>query len=208
MNTTLLIERVKAILLNPKATWEIIKEEGTTVSGIYRGYLVPLAAIPAAAMLIGRCLIGVSYGFAGHFREPLGRGVTGAVLGYVMTLAGILVAGKVIEALAPNFSATKNGLNAFKVAAYSWTPALVAGIVGIVPTLAPLGLIAGLYGIYLLYLGLLVLMACPAEKAVGYTIASVVVMILIAALIMGIVGAVTRGPGVGIVGMRCWVTRC
>lgn len=200
MNASQLLERVKAILLNPKATWENIKGETTTVSKIYGEYLVPLAAIPAVAAFIGHSLVGVHLPFMGYYRTPIISGLVSAVLTYGLTLAGIFIVAKVIDALAPTFGASKNDLNAFKVAAYAWTPALVAGILSILPTLAPLGLLAGLYGIYLLYLGLRSLMACPAEKAVAYTATSVVAVIVIYALV-GLVGTLTLGARQGIGGM-------
>jgi hypothetical protein len=182
-----LIERAKAILLSPKPTWETIKGETTTVGQVYAGFLVPLAAIPAGAMLIRQVLFGGFY--------SLGRALVGAILSYALTLLSVFIAGKVIDALAPSFGATKNNLNAFKVAAYSWTPALIAGILSIVPFLAPLGLLAGLYGIYLLYLGVLILMACPPEKAVVYTIVCVVAMFVLSAITGAIVAGVTVGLG-------------
>jgi hypothetical protein len=173
-----LFERTQAILLNPKPTLKTVQGETTTMGQIYTGYLAPLAAIPVAAMLIGRLL----YGW------PFGTGLlVAAVLNYVLMLLGIFLAGKVIEILAPNFGATRNGLNALRVAAYAATPGLVAGILGIIPMLAPLELLASLYGIYLLYLGLLILMACPPEKAVGYTVVCVVVMIVLVAVMQAIV---------------------
>jgi hypothetical protein len=182
-----LIERAKAILLSPKPTWETIKGETTTVGQVYTGFLVPLAAIPAGAMLIRQVLFGGFHSF--------GRALVGAILSYALTLLSVFIAGKVIDALAPSFGATKNNLNAFRVAAYSWTPALIAGILGIVPFLAPLGLLAGLYGIYLLYLGVLILMACPPGKAVVYTIVCVVVMFVLFAITGAIVAGVTVGFG-------------
>ena len=106
-----LIERAKAILLSPKPTWETIKGETTTVGEVYTGFLVPLAAIPAVAVLIRHVLF---VGF--HY---LGRALVGAILSYALTLLSVFIAGKVIDALAPSFGATKNNLNAFRVAAYS-----------------------------------------------------------------------------------------
>jgi hypothetical protein len=182
-----LIERAKAILLSPKPTWETIKGETATVGQVYSGFLVPLATIPAGAMLIRHVLFG---GF-----HSLGRALVGAILSFALTLVSVFIAGKVIDALAPSFGATKNNLNAFRVAAYSWTPALIAGILGIVPFLAPLGLLASLYGIYLLYLGVLILMACPPGKAVVYTIVCVVVMFVLFAITGAIVAGVTVGSG-------------
>jgi hypothetical protein len=182
-----LIERAKAILSNPKPTWETIKGETTTIGQVYAGYLVPLAAIPAVAMLIRQVL------FGGYF--SIGRALVGAILSFALTLVSVFIAGKVIDLLAPTFGATRNNRNAFSVAAYSWTPALIAGILSIVPFLAILGLLAGLYGIYLLYLGLLILMACPPQKAVVYTIVCVVVMVALFAIAGGIVAGVTVGFG-------------
>jgi hypothetical protein len=199
MNITQLIERVKAILLTPKTAWDAIKADGTTVSGIYMEYLVPLAAVPAVASFIGHSIIGISLPFVGHFRQPFFSGLIGAIVFYVLTLIGIFVAAKVIDVLAPTFGANKNGLNAFKVAAYAWTPALVAGILSILPVLSPLALLLSLYSFYLLYLGLGKLMSCPAEKTVGYTVVSIISMVVIYAvigLVMGsmmAVGTVTRG---------------
>lgn len=195
MNISQLMERVKAILLTPKAAWESIKGDNTTISGIYGEYLAPLAVIPAVASFIGQSVVGVTLPIVGHYRKPIASGLVSAVLCYVFTLIGIYIAAKVIEALAPTFGATKNGLNAFKVAAYSSTPALVAGVLSIIPTLSPLAILAGLYGIYLLYLGLGALMVCPAEKSIGYTAASVVAMILISVLVGVLAGGLTLGLG-------------
>lgn len=186
-----LIDRVKAILVNPKPTWEIIKSEPTSVKKLYMEYLVPLAAIPAVAMFIGGSLIGVQAGIFGSYRVPIATGLTSAVLSYVLTLAGVFVAAKVIDLFAPTFGATRNDLNAFKVAAYAMTPALAAGVLNIIPVLGILVILAALYGIYLLYLGLQSLMNCPPEKAVGYTAVSILVLAGVYIVIGLIVGAVT-----------------
>jgi hypothetical protein len=51
---------------------------------------------------------------------------------------GCFIVAYIINALAPTFGATKNNDLAFKVAAYSYTPAWVAGVLQILPPLAPL----------------------------------------------------------------------
>jgi hypothetical protein len=191
MNVNQLVDRVKAILLTPKTAWETIKADSTSMGGIYQEYLVPLVAIPTVAAFIGQSIVGMRLPFVGTYRQPIISGLVTAVLSYVLTLVAIFLAAKVIDALAPTFGATKNSLNAFKVAAYAWTPALVAGILSILPSLSILGLLAGLYGIYLLYLGLQSLMACPKEKAVGYTAATVVSVIVISLVVGALVGALT-----------------
>src|SRR5580692_5588660 len=104
-----LFERTQAILLKPAETLKTMKEETTSIGDIYLNFLVPLAAIPPVAMLIGWLLY---FGF--HFSSSL---IIAAVLQYALSLASIFIAGKIINALAPNFGATKNDLNAFKAAA-------------------------------------------------------------------------------------------
>jgi hypothetical protein len=74
-------------------------------------------------------------------------------------------------------------LRALKVTAYSYTPAWVAGILHIIPALGVLAALAGLYGLYLLYLGLPVLMRCPKDKSVGYTVVLVICAIVISVVI-------------------------
>ena len=81
-------------------------------------------------------------------------GITLAVFTFVMGIVAVFVLSLVIDFLAPTFGGQKDNAQALKLAAYSYTPAWVAGVLQILPLLGVLGLLAGLYGIYLLYLGL------------------------------------------------------
>ncbi|MBT9447700.1 MAG: YIP1 family protein, partial [Hyphomonadaceae bacterium] len=102
-------------------------------------------------------------------------------------------------ALATNFGGQKNPLNAFKVAAYSAVAALLAGVFQIIPALAIFGLL-GLYSLYILHRGLPVLMKAPADKATGYTVSVVVVMIVLWIIAAVIVNTVTPMQGGGMFG--------
>ena len=180
-----LIERVKGIVLTPKAEWPRIDAEPSTIADIYKSHVIPLAAIGPVATLIGGQVFGHG-AFGITYRPTIMSAVVTAVVGYVLTLVMIYVFSLVIDALAPQFGGTKNKLSAFKVAAYGATAGWVAGIFGLFPALGMIGLLGGLYSLYLIYLGLPVLMKAPEEKAVGYT-AVVVLGMIIAALIVSIV---------------------
>jgi len=182
-----LVARVKAILLTPRTEWPVIEAEPATTGSLYAGYIIPLAAIPAVAGFIGWSLVGGSV-LGVSFRVPIGTGLTGAVVRYVLSLVATYVLALIIDALAPTFGGTKNSIQALKVAAYSSTAAWVAGIFMLLPSLGILGLV-GLYSLYLLYLGLPVLMKAPQEKAMGYT----VVVILCAIVLFVVVGYVAAG---------------
>jgi hypothetical protein len=184
-----IIERAKNILMSPKTEWDRIDAEPASIKGIYIGYVCILAAIAPIANLIGSQLFPA--GFMGIvYRPPIISSIVIAIVGYVGTLVGVYVTALIIDALAPSFGGTKDQLKAFKVAAYSWTAAWIAGIFSIVPMLAWLG-IAGLYSLYLLYLGLPKLMKSPQDKSLGYTAVVIIVCIVVNAVIFGLIGAVS-----------------
>jgi len=186
-----LIERVKNILMTPKTEWPVIDAEPATIGGIYKNYVMILAAIPPVCLLIGLLVFGMPY-----FAFPMGYLIAQAVISYVMALVGCYVMALIIEALAPTFGGTKDRVKAFKVAAYSFTAAWVVGIVYLVPMLAILGIL-GLYSLYLLYLGLPVLMKTPPDKSMVYTIAIIVASIVIYAVIGWLTSRILLGmlPG-------------
>jgi hypothetical protein len=199
-----IITRAKSILLTPRAEWPVIAAEPDTVGGLYAGYIVILAAIPAIVRFISSSLIGVSVPFLGSYRLPIAAGITTAVLTYVLALVGTFVVALIVEALAPSFSAEKNRVQALKVVAYAYTASWVAAIIGIIPGLGLLAALAGaVYSIYLLNMGLPYTMKCPPEKAIGYTAVTIIVAIIVGvvlSLIVRSVGGYGMGYGRGIGG--------
>lgn len=185
-----LIERAKNITLTPKTEWPVIAGESTNTVDLFKNYVAPLAAIPAVASFIGMSIIGFSVPLVGHIRLPIITGITAMVMSFVFALIGVYLISLVIDALAPQFGATKNPEQALKVAAYSFTPGWLAGVFSLLPSLSMLGVVAGLYGIYLLYLGLPVLMKAPQEKATAYTAVSVICSFLIMIVFNLVIGAV------------------
>lgn len=182
--TSGLVERVKSILLKPSATWDVIDVEPATIGGLYRGYVVPLALIPAVAGLIGSVVFGFG-AFGITFKPSILSAVLGAAAGFGATLLGVYLLALIIDGLAPTFGGEKNRIQAFKVAAYAGTATWVVGVFEIYPPLGILGLL-GLYSLFLLFKGLPRLMKTPQDKAMPYTI-----VVIIAALVLGIiVGAI------------------
>lgn len=176
-----IVGRVKALLLSPKTEWPRIAAEPATIGGLFTGYAMILAAIPAIAGFIGITMVGVKIG-TDTFRLPMGTALMQAVVQYALGLLGVFVYGKIIEMLAPTFGGVKDPLAAMKVAVYGATAFWLAGIFAVIPMLGVLGIL-GLYSLYLIYTGLPVLMRCPPEKALVYTAAIVVCGFVIGMLI-------------------------
>ena len=168
-----LVERVKAILLQPKSEWLKIEQEPGDAGFLYSNYVAIVAAIPPACAFIGTSILGF-----GPFRVGLFSGLIWAVVAYVLGLICVYAIALIIDTLAGTFGARRDFGNAMRVAAYAPTAAWVVGVFNIIPALGILGLL-GLYSIYLLHTGLAALMRPPADKAVIYTIAVIVAAIVI-----------------------------
>lgn len=178
-------ERVRNILLQPAREWTVIEKDRETVIQLYTSYIAPLAAIGPVASIVGLSVIGISLPVGGSYRLPLTSAIWHAVTTFVLALVGTYVLALIIDALAPNFLAKKNSLQALKIAAYSSTPAWLTGVFSLIPSLAFVQIL-GLYGVYLLYLGLPVLMKAPQEKALAYAgviiLAAIVLFAMIASM--------------------------
>ncbi|MDB5423886.1 MAG: hypothetical protein JWQ29_1302 [Phenylobacterium sp.] len=180
-----LVDRVKSILTQPSATWDVIEAEPATIGELYKGYVAPLAAIPAVCGAVGLLAFGVG-AFGISFRPSPVWVIVQYLTSYVMTLVMVYVLALIIDALAPNFGGVKNQLQAFKLAAYSGTASWVAGVFGLLPMIGGLlALLGALYTLYLLYRGLPKLMKSPEDKTTSYF-----VVILVVTLVLGIVIAV------------------
>ena len=172
------VERAKAILLQPAQTWPVIDAEPASVASIYKDWLIIMAAIPAVCGFIGFAFIGSFF-----FRGAIVAGLGVLVASYVGALVGAFVMMLIADALAPTFGGTKNQVAAMKLVAFSLTASFVAGVFSLLPLLGVLRLVAAVYGIYLFYLGVPVLMKVPQDKAVSYTATVVIVVIVIGAIV-------------------------
>jgi Yip1 domain len=190
-----LVQRVKDILLKPAATWDVIDGERPTVASLYTGYIMPLAAIPAIAQVIGMTVFGAgAFGIVVKW-SPVTAVVQGLLM-YVLSLAMVYVLALIIDGLAPSFGGTKDQNQALKVAAYSYTAGWVAGVFSIFPALSILGLV-GLYSLFLLYVGLPKLMKAPQDKALPYTGVVILVAIVISLVVAMVLGSVATLTGAG-----------
>ncbi len=193
-----IIERAKAIILKPKEEWPVIERETTSSGDIFTRYAIPLAAIGPVAQFLGGQLFG--YGAFGiSFRPSFFGGLSTAIVSYVLTLVGLFVLAFIADKLATNFGGESNSSKAFKLVVYSMTASWLASIFGLIPSLALLSIV-GLYSFYLFYVGVGPLMKVPAEKALTYTIVTVICAFLVYLCIGALTGTIAGlfgGSGLG-----------
>jgi hypothetical protein len=164
----------KAMLFDPAAAWVEIERESGDPAFVLSQYVAWLALVPALSGFIGASLIGQVTPGAGVARASIFNGLFGAIFGYVMTCACVLVLGLVIDLLTPLFGGRRDFDQAFKLSVYSFTPVWLVGIFLLLPGLRFLTL-TGFYGAYILWLGLPRLMKPQPRRTLDFTALIVVV---------------------------------
>jgi hypothetical protein len=176
-----IVQRAKAITLNPAATWPVIEAEQHDAQSLFVPYMLVLAAIPAIATFIGMSLVGM--GVMGmNIRMPIVNGLGLMLFSYGMSLVMTFVMGWVVSALAPTFGGQSNLIAGLKLMVFGATPVMLAGVFSILPMLGMLSLLVAIYCLYILYLGLPVLMKNPKEKTVPY-----MVVVVLCAIVSGVI---------------------
>lgn len=195
MDTNKLLSRVKNILLAPRSEWPIIAAESDSVGGLYTRYILPVAAAPAVAGFLKSVLVGASVPMMGTIRVGVGVGLATMVVQYLVGLLMVYVLALIVNGLAPTFGGQKDSLQALKTTAYASTASWIGGVLILVPWLGWLLALAGsVYAVYLLYLGLPQTMRCPPERAVPYTVVTVICAIILG-LIVSAISARMLGVG-------------
>jgi len=184
--------RAKAMLADPSAEWTRIEKEPGDVAYLLTSYVASLALIPAVFGFIGACVVGVVVPGTGLVRASIMDGLFGAVFGYVVTCATVLVLGLLIHLLAPMFGGRRDFDSAFKLAVYAYTPVWLAGIFLLAPGLRFIGL-TGFYGAYILWTGLPRLIKAPERKVLSFT-AVIVACTFVLTLVSGAAQRALFGP--------------
>jgi len=166
-----LVERTKAIILQPSEEWNRIAREETPTRDIMAGYVVPLALIGPLSGFIG----GQLFGYSPH---SLWLAALVAVVTFFFSIFVLLALVLITDFLSPKFGGDTSYYQCLKLVAYSSTPAWIAGIFSIVPSLGVFGLL-GLYSFYLFYVGTAPMLNVPRNKATAFTVAVFVCAILL-----------------------------
>jgi hypothetical protein len=114
-----LIERIKAILLNPGLEWQRIAREANQPWELMIGYVACLAAIPAIADLIGLTAIGFELAGGTLARVDVLTAFAIAMFDYAVSFAIVGMLAIVINLIAPLFGAPRDFHSALRLAVYA-----------------------------------------------------------------------------------------
>ncbi len=180
-----ILSRAWGLVSSPKAEWEQIRAEDTSIANILIGYVAPLAAIPPLADLLG------SYFWGGAALGEFGGRLVGAIVAWIVGIAMVYLLGIVINATSENFDSVRDELAAQKIAAYSLTPFFISTLLLLWPPLLFVPVLALGLMVFLIYRGLPILMRTREDRALSYTATITVAAIVTFAIQMSVAGCMT-----------------
>jgi hypothetical protein len=130
------LQRARNIIMIPKTEWLVIAAEEPNTAEIFKGYVLPVALIPAIAYIIGIGVIG-----RGRM-SSFSWGIAMGLIQFILAFVGVYLSAYVIAYLAPRFASQQDMGRAVQLVAYSYTPTWVAGILSLVPALGVLASVA------------------------------------------------------------------
>lgn len=194
-----LIRRVAGILAQPKEEWLRIGAEPVDAPRLYGGYVLPLAIASALAGMIGSAL--VAFLWAG-LMAGLAAAAIWAIASIALLFLLVWATSAAITTLAERFQVRRDPAASLKIAAYSVTPVMVAGLAQIVPVVGGLMVVLGLvYAVYVLHLGIAALLNPPSDTASTFTAAVVIAVILAAMIATSLTGCFTGLVVLSVVGL-------
>ena len=181
-----MLRRAFAVTFAPRREWEAIASERPAALAVLLRYVVPLAAIPALAWMIGLAVFGMELVVLG---EPIVRPGPAVILraGLATFLGSILSVALLAGAfalIAPMYGARRDWRGAWTVAAYGTTPVWLFGVVLVKPVLIVAMLAVLLHCAYLYHDGLQALHFARAGEAPEY-VAIALVLLLAASTLAG-----------------------
>lgn len=191
-----LVDRVKGMLLTPKAEWARIAAETPDQNKLFVGYAIPLLALGAICGLIGSTVIGLP--FLG--RLPIVWALTNAVFSIAIGLVSLFVSAIIANALAPSFGSRQDNGRAQQLIVYGSTASMVAAVLTIFPPLGILAIVGGIYSIILIYFGMPFVMNTPADKQVVYLVVLILAYVVIFWILTWVVGMITLSLGFSALG--------
>lgn len=188
--TSFVLRRAFRLTFAPSREWAAIAREPPTALPVLLGHVLPLAAIPAVAWMIGLAVFGMELVMVG---EPIRRPGPSAILhaGLVTYLGSIisvvLLAGAFVL-LAPMYGGRRDWRGAWRVAAFGTTPLWLAGVMLLKPATFVAMLPVVLYCAYLYHLGLHALGFARTREAAEYVAIAFLLLLAASTLAGGLLG--------------------
>lgn len=174
-----------ALVRDPVGYMTQNRDAAVSTRSVIVNYVAILAVITFIGTLIGDL---ITFSAKDHYVYA----IPGAIFAYVLEIVGVVIIGIVIWKVGPSFATSTSQDTATRLAAYSYTPVLLASIFYAIPVAGTLLVfLALLYGLYILYRGIPVMLSTPKDRVVTYIIVIIVIMFVISIVLSLIAGEAT-----------------
>jgi hypothetical protein len=176
------LRRIVCVIVRPKAEWDRIGAEETSVDALLRGYILPLALLAPVATVTGMTLFGRDWDPLHGYLVPPGEIFAAGATTFFGIVGSIFALAAIFYLIAPMFRSPRNFLAALKVATYGAIPVLLAGGTLVLPAMAIVGMAGLCHTLYLFWLGAQQVLKVPAGGGAEYVGISIVLLAFVSVL--------------------------
>lgn len=175
------LRRIVCLIVRPKAEWERIAAEETSVDALLRGYILPLALLAPIATVIGMTLFDHDWDPLHGYLVPPGEIFAAGATTFFGIVGSIFALAAIFCLVAPMFRSPRNYLAALKVATFGSIPVLLAGGTLVLPAMAIVGMVGLCHTLFLFWLGAQQVLKVPAGGGAEYVGISMVLLAFVSA---------------------------
>ena len=177
------LRRIVYLVFRPKAEWDAIAREQTSVDALLRRYILPLALLAPVATVIGMKTFDRDWDPAHGFLVPADKILAAGVTTYFATVGSILVLAAIFTLIAPMFGVVRDYLAALKVATYGAIPVMLTGATLFLPVMAIVTMVGVCHTLFLFWVGVRRVLHVPHGDAAEFVGISLVLLTFLSVLI-------------------------
>jgi hypothetical protein len=186
------LRRIVYVIFRPKAEWDRIAEETTTVDLLLRAYIQPLALLTPIATMIGMEVFDRDWDPVYGYVVPSEQIFATVATTYFAIVGTILVLAAIFALIAPMFGGTRDYVGALKVATFGSIPMLLAGATLLLPIMVIVGLGGLAHTLYLFWTGVRRVLNVPPGAQAEFVGISMILLTFVSVL----VGAAASAIGI------------
>jgi len=170
------LRRIVGLILRPRAEWERIVAEETSVDALLRGWILPLALPAPVATVIGMSVFDRAWDPLHGYLVPPGQIFAAGATTFFGIVGSIFALAAIFFLIAPMFRRPRNYVAALKVATFGSVPVLLAGGTLVLPAMAIVGMVGLCHTLFLYWLGVQQVLEVPVGGGAEYVGISIVLL--------------------------------
>jgi hypothetical protein len=186
------LRRIVYLIVRPKAEWDRIAAEDTSIDALLARVLLPLSLLAPAATMIGMATFDRAWDPLHGYLVPSDQIFAAGATTFFASVGSVFALAAIFVLIAPLYGSSRDYRAAFRVAVYGAIPVLLAGATLVLPAMAIVGMVAVCHTLFLYWLGAARVLAVAADHRTEFV---GIAMLLLAA------ASVVLGAGASAIGL-------